>query len=187
MDTAHQGQSTGPVRAACRGRESAPAQIRPAPASGSWVLGSADHRRFVGSLIAVATPGSVVTLEPPRRSGLQNRYLHALLSDIAEQLPWPKDTGEFHDAMWWKRRCTLQWLIDIKSQALRLREKNPVGLESDGIWVAATELLQQAFRAPYWRHQSERPFRPHTLTLPGGFADLARRRPVPSLTGRFHC
>lgn len=42
----------------------------------------------------------------------QNRLLHAALSDIAEQLPWPPETGELHDVTWWKRRCTLQWLLD---------------------------------------------------------------------------
>lgn len=42
----------------------------------------------------------------------QNRLLHAALSDIADQLPWPPETGELHDVIWWKRRCTLQWLLD---------------------------------------------------------------------------
>lgn len=40
----------------------------------------------------------------------QNRLLHAALSDIADQLPWPPETGELHDVIWWKRRATLQWL-----------------------------------------------------------------------------
>lgn len=44
----------------------------------------------------------------------QNRLLHAALSDIADQLPWPPETGELHDVTWWKRRCTLQWLLDEK-------------------------------------------------------------------------
>lgn len=48
------------------------------------------------------------------RSDLQNRFIHALLNDIADQLGWPKDTGEIHTALWWKRRCTLQWIIDKK-------------------------------------------------------------------------
>lgn len=50
------------------------------------------------------------------RSVLQNRFLHALLNDIADQLPWPADTGEIHTSLWWKRRCTLQWLIDKGEQ-----------------------------------------------------------------------
>lgn len=50
----------------------------------------------------------------PSRTDLQNRFLHALLNDIADQVPWPKDTGEVRSALWWKRRCTLQWMIDKK-------------------------------------------------------------------------
>jgi hypothetical protein len=47
---------------------------------------------------------------PQSRTLKQNRLLHAALSDIADQLPWPTETGELHDVIWWKRRCTLQWL-----------------------------------------------------------------------------
>lgn len=50
----------------------------------------------------------------PARSHLQNKYLHALLNDLADQLPWPKETGELHALEWWKRRCTLQWMIEEK-------------------------------------------------------------------------
>jgi hypothetical protein len=46
------------------------------------------------------------------RTHKQNRLLHAALNDIADQLPWPPETGELHDAIWWKRRITLQWLIE---------------------------------------------------------------------------
>ena len=44
------------------------------------------------------------------RTILQNRRLHAAIADIADQLPWPPETGELHDVVWWKRRLTLQWL-----------------------------------------------------------------------------
>ena len=50
------------------------------------------------------------------RTVRQNRLLHAALTDIAEQLPWPTDTGELHDVVWWKRRITLQWLIETGEQ-----------------------------------------------------------------------
>jgi hypothetical protein len=46
------------------------------------------------------------------RTHKQNRLLHAALNDIADQLAWPPETGELHDAIWWKRRITLQWLIE---------------------------------------------------------------------------
>lgn len=76
----------------------------------SWVLGSEAHRQLIGSLVAGAPPGWVAKLEPPTRSYQQNRFLHALLADIADQLPWPSYTGELHGLEWWKRRLTLAWL-----------------------------------------------------------------------------
>jgi hypothetical protein len=48
------------------------------------------------------------------RTDLQNRFLHALLRDIANQIGWPRDTGEVHSPVWWKRRCTLEWIIENK-------------------------------------------------------------------------
>lgn len=44
------------------------------------------------------------------RTILQNKRLHAAITDIADQLAWPPETGELHDVEWWKRRLTLQWL-----------------------------------------------------------------------------
>lgn len=88
-----------------------------APDGRSWVLGEETHRQLIGSLVAAAPKGWVARLEPPTRTYLQNRHLHALLGDIASQIPWPLDTGELHDLNWWKRRCTLQWLIDSKQPA----------------------------------------------------------------------
>ncbi len=60
--------------------------------------------------------GGESTPRPPRpgRTNLQNKFIHAHLNDIADQLPWPKDTGELHNALWWKRRCTLQWMLENK-------------------------------------------------------------------------
>jgi len=48
------------------------------------------------------------------RTELQNRFLHALLRDIANQIGWPRDTGEVRSPLWWKRRCTLEWIIENK-------------------------------------------------------------------------
>jgi hypothetical protein len=47
------------------------------------VLGSEGHRQTVGALVAAMPPGSVVTIDPPRRTLPQNSRLYALLSDIA--------------------------------------------------------------------------------------------------------
>jgi hypothetical protein len=55
-----------------------------------------------------------VVIKRRGRTDKQNRMLHASLSDIAEQLPWPKDTGELHDVTWWKRRATLGWMNETK-------------------------------------------------------------------------
>ncbi len=46
------------------------------------------------------------------RTLLQNKRLHAAIGNVADQLPWPADTGEMHDLEWWKRRLTLQWLTE---------------------------------------------------------------------------
>ena len=51
------------------------------------------------------------------RTDRQNRLLHAALNDIADQLPWPPETGEMHSMEWWKRAATLQWLEDSGEQA----------------------------------------------------------------------
>lgn len=51
-----------------------------------------------------------------QRSYLQNKLLHASLSDIADQVPWPPETGELHSVEWWKRRATLQWMIEAGMQ-----------------------------------------------------------------------
>ena len=50
------------------------------------------------------------------RTVKQNKLLHAALTDVSEQLAWPEDTGELHDVTWWKRRITLQWLIETGEQ-----------------------------------------------------------------------
>lgn len=94
----------------------------------SWVLGGETHRQLIGSLVAAAPAGWVAKLEPPTRSYQQNRFLHALLADIADQLAWPAYTGELHDLEWWKRRLTLAWLKDTK-QPVEVIE----GLEGDDI------------------------------------------------------
>ncbi len=64
------------------------------------VLGSEQHRRFVGSLVATSPPQSVVTIEPPRRTINQNDAFHALCGDIADAFPeW---NGIHMDADDWK-------------------------------------------------------------------------------------
>lgn len=68
---------------------------------------SADRvRSFDGSRQGAARPAR------KQRSDLQNRFIHALFRDIANQIGWPIDTGELHSPVWWKRRCTLEWILE---------------------------------------------------------------------------
>lgn len=61
-----------------------------------------------------------VVIRRATRNKAQNAALHGALSDIAEQLIWPprpRKGGELHDIEWWKRRCTLGWLLDEQEGA----------------------------------------------------------------------
>lgn len=66
--------------------------------------------------VSAAQIGMQVRISKPRRTVEQNARMHAMLTDLANQLPWPKNTGELHDAEWWKRRCTLGWLKESKQE-----------------------------------------------------------------------
>lgn len=48
-----------------------------------------------------------LTVQPDTRSGRQNRYLHAMLGDIARQVDW---AGKKRDTDTWKRLLTAAWL-----------------------------------------------------------------------------
>ena len=77
------------------------------------ILDSDRNRRFALDAVRKARHGQQVNIGKPMRTLEQNARLHAMLTDIADQLPWPKDTGEMHDMEFWKRACTLGWLIDL--------------------------------------------------------------------------
>ena len=77
------------------------------------ILDSDRNRRFALDAVRKARHGQQVNIGKPMRTLEQNARCHAMLTDIADQLPGPKDTGELHDVVWWKRTCTLGWLIDI--------------------------------------------------------------------------
>lgn len=49
----------------------------------------------------------VVTIDEPKRSLVRNAQLHAVLTDIAQQLQWH---GEYHDVEDWKRMLTAGWM-----------------------------------------------------------------------------
>lgn len=76
------------------------------------------NRRMALDAVRKARLGQQVKISKPMRTLEQNARCHAMLTDIADQLPWPKGdgathVGEMHDVEWWKRTCTLGWLIDI--------------------------------------------------------------------------
>ncbi len=48
-----------------------------------------------------------LTVQPDTRSGRQNRYLHAMLGDIARQVEW---AGSKCETEVWKRLMTAAWL-----------------------------------------------------------------------------
>src|SRR4051812_31369313 len=82
----------------------------------TYVLREDRDRHFALRAVQLAPFGMQVRISKPDRTTEQNRALHGRLGDIAEQLPWPKDTGELHDAVWWKRRLTLAWLKENKQE-----------------------------------------------------------------------
>ena len=76
-----------------------------APDRRKLVLGSETHRQFVGSLVATSPPGSVVTIDPPRRTLDQNAFFHSLCGDIA------KSGYEWFG----KRRTQTEWKVLLVS------------------------------------------------------------------------
>lgn len=71
-----------------------------------------------------------VKISKPTRTNDQNSRLHALLTDIAEQLPWPSASGELHDIEFWKRACTLTWLHETNEhpEIITTLDGNHIGL-----------------------------------------------------------
>jgi hypothetical protein len=76
------------------------------------VLGSKEHREWVGALVATYSPGSVVTLEPPRRTLDQNALFHSLCGEIAKAKPqW---NGFHMDAEDWKALLIVSHAVATK-------------------------------------------------------------------------
>lgn len=85
----------------------------------TYILQSERDRAFALRAVQVAKIGMQVRISKPGRSDIQNAAIHAALTDLADQLAWPPppaNNGELHDAVWWKRRCTLGWLIETKQE-----------------------------------------------------------------------
>jgi hypothetical protein len=82
----------------------------------TFILVDEHVRTFALKAVRMAKLGLQVKIGKPDRNEDQNRLLHALLSDISDQLAWPPDTGELHTLDWYKRSLTLQWLIETKQE-----------------------------------------------------------------------
>lgn len=55
----------------------------------------------------------VVRMSPPTRSLEQNAFLHAILTDIAQQVEW---YGKHLSVIVWKRLCTAAWMREEGEQ-----------------------------------------------------------------------
>lgn len=93
----------------------------------TYVLNDERDRVFAIRAVRVARLGLEVRVGKPKRTAEQNSLLHALISDVADQLPWPKDGDEFHDIDWWKRRCTLGWLMENRQQVEIITDLDATG------------------------------------------------------------
>jgi hypothetical protein len=67
-----------------------------------------DTSRLMGILHATDfTKPKLIVIKEPDRNGEQNKLLHKLLSQIAEQVEWH---GQRLSIVVWKRLCTAAWL-----------------------------------------------------------------------------
>lgn len=99
---------------------------------GTWIILNERDRGFALAAVMKVKLGLQVKISRPTRTNEQNRLLHALLGDLADQLPWPKDIGELHDVEWWKRRCTLGWLIDLRKENKAFDPEIVTDLDGEG-------------------------------------------------------
>lgn len=79
----------------------------------SYKLRDAEHRKWVGSLVATAPEGYIVTIDEPTRTKEQNRLLHSALTDIAKQVTWH---GKKFNVVTWKRLCMASYLREKGEQ-----------------------------------------------------------------------
>lgn len=79
-------------------------------APATFILSSRARRDHASQAVSRATAGCVVEIHPPTRTTLQNRRLHAMITDVSEQIDWPTGSGVMRDIEAWK---------DIFTAALR--------------------------------------------------------------------
>lgn len=81
----------------------------------TFVLREERDRQFAMKAVERAPLGQQVKISKPTRTSAQNALLHALLTDLSDQLVWPPEDGELHPVEWWKRRASLSWLTEINA------------------------------------------------------------------------
>lgn len=85
----------------------------------TFVLRDERDRKMAVQFVERCPLGLQVKISKPTRNESQNAAIHAALTDISKQLIWPPlpaNNGELHDVEWWKRRCTLGWMIETKKE-----------------------------------------------------------------------
>lgn len=78
----------------------------------SWCLRTETIRAWVASFVLTAPLGCYVTVEPERRSGLQNKRLHAMLGDVVKS--GYELHGETYDIEDWKTFFVSVWMGETK-------------------------------------------------------------------------
>lgn len=76
----------------------------------TFFLTSRARRDAAVRVVSEAREFSVIEVHPPRRTPLQNKRLHAMITDVSEQVDWPTGSGVMRDVEAWK---------DIFTAALR--------------------------------------------------------------------
>lgn len=79
----------------------------------TFPMNSPRYRQFAHSMIDKVPDNWEVVFRPKRRSTDQNALLHAIISDIAEQVVWK---GQTFDVTTWKRLCVASWLREEGEQ-----------------------------------------------------------------------
>lgn len=72
-----------------------------------FILAHDTARQRAIDAVRSAPPGYSVTVSPPKRNTSQNALLHAVLTDVANQVDW---AGSKRDVTTWKRLLTAGWL-----------------------------------------------------------------------------
>lgn len=78
----------------------------------TFILVDDYRRRMALDAVRKSRLGMQVRISNPTRNKDQNAHMHSLLTQISDQISWPLDTGEVQTVDWWKRRTTLQWLLE---------------------------------------------------------------------------